>query len=60
MHRRLVDYYDIFTKQRFDVGYKTELKVKLTPAHVLPFYVPSSPTPTQLRDEILVELALMQ
>ena len=44
----------------FDVGYNTELKVKLTPAHDLPVYVQSVPTPIHLRDEILVELALMQ
>ena len=37
-----------------------ELKVKLTPVHVLPVYVQSPPTPIHLRDEILVEFALMQ
>ena len=36
------------------------MKVKLTPAHDLPVYVQSPPTPIHLRDEILVELALMQ
>ena len=56
----LVEYYDIFAKHRFDVGYNTELKVKLTPAHDLPVYVQSPPTPIHLREEILVELALMQ
>ena len=56
----LVEYNDIFAKHRFDVGYNTELKVKLTPAHDLPVYVESPPTPIHLRDEILVELALMQ
>ena len=56
----LLEYNDIFAKHRFDVGYNTELKVKLTPAHDLPVYVQSPPTPIHLRDEILVELALMQ
>ena len=60
MQELLVDYNDIFAKHRFDVGYNTELKVKLTPAHDLPVYVQSPPTPIHLRDEILVELALMQ
>ena len=56
----LVCYNDIFAKHRFDVGYNTELKVKLTLAKYLPVYVQSSETPFHLRDEILVELALMQ
>ena len=60
MQELLVEYYDIFAKHRFDVGYNTELKVKLTPAHDLPVYVQSPPTPIHHRDEILIELALMQ
>ena len=52
MQKLLVEYYDIFAKHRFDVGYNTELKVKLTPAHDLPVYVQSPPTPIHLRDEI--------
>ena len=54
-----VEYHDVFAKQRFDVGYNTELKIKLTPEHPLPVYVQGPPAPTQLRDEILVELALL-
>ena len=49
-----------FAKHRFDVGYKTELKVKLTPEHDLLVYDQSPPTPIHLRDKILVELVLMQ
>ena len=60
MHYLLIEYYDIFAKHRFNVGYNTELKVKLTPTHDLPKYVQSPPTPIPLRDEILVKLALMQ
>ena len=60
MQEIFVDYKDLFAKHRFDVGYNTELKVKLTPAHDLPVYVPSPPTPIHLRDETSVELALMQ
>ena len=55
----LIEYYEIFAKHRLDVGYNTELKVKLTPAHDLPVYVQSPPTLIPLRDVILVELALM-
>ena len=60
MQHLLIKFYDIFAKHRFDVGYDTELKMKLTLAHDLPVYVRSPPTPIHLRDEILVELALMQ
>ena len=56
----LVEYHNVFAKHRFDVGYNTELKIKLTPAHQLPVYVQGPPAPIHLRDEILVELALLQ
>ena len=55
----LVEFSDIFAKHRFDVGYNTELKIKLTPEHNLPVYVKSPLTPIHLRDELVVELALM-
>ena len=55
----LVEYHDIFAKHRFDVGYNTELKIKLTPEHDLPIYTQSPPTPIHLRDELHIELALM-
>ena len=35
----LVEYHDVFAKRRFDVGYNTDLKNKLTPEHPLPMYV---------------------
>ena len=60
MQELLVDYKDIFAKHRFDFGYNTELQVKLTPAHDSTVSVQSPPTPIHLRDEILVEFALMQ
>ena len=34
----LVEYLDVFAKHRFDVGYNTELKIKLAPQHPLPAY----------------------
>ena len=55
----LVKYNDIFAKHRFDVGYNTEMKIKLTPEHSMPMYVQGPPTPIHLRDELHVELALM-
>ena len=56
----LVEYHDVFAKHRFDVGYNTELKIKLTPEHPLPVYVQGPPAPIHFRDEILIELALLQ
>ena len=55
----VVEFSDIFAKYRFDVGYNTELKIKLTPEHDMPVYVQSPITPIHLRDELIVELALM-
>ena len=56
----LVEYHDVFAKHRFDVGYNTELKIKLTPSNPHPVYVQGPPAPIHLRDEILIELALLQ
>ena len=56
----LIEYHDVFAKHRFDVGYNTELKIKLTPSNPLPVYVQGPPAPIYLRDEILIELAFFQ
>ena len=50
----------MFAKHCFDVGYNTELKIKLTPKHPLPVYVQGPPAPIHPRDEVLIELALLQ
>ena len=50
----------MFARHRFDVGYNTELKIKLTPEHPLPVYVQGPPASIHLRDEIFVELAFLQ
>ena len=60
MQELLGEYIDNFEKHRFDVGYKTELKVKLAPDHDSPVYFQCPTTRLHLRDEILVEPALMQ
>ena len=56
----LVEYHDMFDKHSFYVRYNTELKIKLTPEHPLPVYDQGPPAPIHLRDEILIELALLQ
>ena len=55
----LVDFSDIFAKHRFDVGYNSDLKIKLKPEHTRPLYTQGPPTPIHLRHELTVELALM-
>ena len=56
----LAEYHDVFAKHRFDVGYNAELKIELTLEHPLPLYVQGPPAPIHLRDEILIELALLK
>ena len=56
----LVKYNSIFARHRLDIGMNTDFKVKLTPQHEEPVYSQSLPTPTNLKDDSLVELALMQ
>ena len=55
----LIGYCDIFAEHRFDIGYNSELKIKLTPEHQQPLYTQGPPTPIHFRSELTVELALM-
>ena len=55
----LVEFYDIFARHRFDIGVNEELTVKLTPKNESPAYSQSLPTPINLKEDILVELALL-
>ena len=52
--------YRVFANHCFDVGYNTELKIKLTPQQPLPVYIQGPSAPIHLRDKILIELALLQ
>ena len=56
----LVKYHTIFARHRLDIGINTDFKIQLTPKHDDPVYAQSLPTPTNLKDDLLVELALMQ
>ena len=56
----LVDYHDIFARHRMDVGMNTEFKAKLTPKDNKAVYSQSLPMPIQLKEDVIVELALMQ
>ena len=55
----LVEFHDIFARHHFDTGINTELKVKLTPLDHRPAYSQSLPAPNNLKDDFLVELALL-
>ena len=55
----LVDYLDIFARHRMDIGMNTEFKVKLTPEDNKVVYSQSLPMPIHLKEDLIVELALM-
>ena len=55
----LVDFHDIFARHRFDIGINTEFKVQLTPLDIRPAYSQRLPAPINLKEDILVELALL-
>ena len=54
----LVEFHDIFARHRFHTGMDEEFKVKLTPKDDSLAYSQSLPTPINLKEDILVELAL--
>ena len=56
----LVDYHDIFARNRMDIGMNTEFKVKSTTKDDKAVYSQSLPTPIHLKEDLFVELALMQ
>ena len=55
----LVEYHDIFVRHRMDIGMNTEFKVKLTPKDDKAVYSQNLPMPIYLKEDLIVELALM-
>ena len=55
----LVEYHDILAKHRKDIGMNTELKVRLTPRDDKAAYSQNLPMPIHLKEDLIVELALM-
>ena len=55
----LVEFHDIFARYRFDIGMNEEFKVKLTPKDDSPAYSHSLPAPINLKEDILVERAML-
>ena len=55
----LVDYQDVFTRHRMDIGMNSELKVKLTPKDDKAVYNQSLPMLIHLKEDLIVEVALI-
>ena len=55
----LVEYHDIFARHRMDIGMNTEFKVRLTPKDDKAVYSQSLPMPIHLKEDLIVELALL-
>ena len=55
----LVELHDIFVRHRFDIGMNEEFKVKLTPEDDSADYSQSLPAPINLKEDFLVELAML-
>ena len=55
----LVEYHDILARHRMDIGMSTEFKGKLTPKDNKAVYSQSLPMPIHLKEDLIVELALM-
>ena len=55
----LVEHHDIFARHRMDIGMNTEFKVKLTPKDDKAVYSQNLPMPIHLKEELIVDLALI-
>ena len=55
----LVDYHDLFARHRMDIGMNTAFKLKLTLKDDEAVYSQSLPMPIDLKEDLFVELALM-
>ena len=56
----LLEFNDIFTRHRLDIGYTSKFSVKLTPDTDRPVYSKNQRVSIHLKDDLLVELALLQ
>ena len=55
----LVEYHDKVARHRMDIGMNTEFKVKLTPKDEKAIYSQNLPMPIHLKEDLIVQLALM-
>ena len=56
----IVECHDIFARHRMDIGKNTEFKVKLAPQDDKAVYSQSLPMPIHLKEDLIVEFALMR
>ena len=56
----LVKHHSVFARHPLDIGINTEFELKLTPQHGKLVYIQSLPTPTNVRDDLFVEIVLMR
>ena len=56
----LVENHDLFAEYRFHVGYNIELKIKVRSENPLLVYAQVPLLPSHLRDEFLIQLALLR
>ena len=59
VEKLFVEFQDFFAQHRFDIGISPEFTVKVTPLDTGPTYSQAFPAPINLKDGILVELALL-
>ena len=55
----LVEYHDVLARHRMDIGMNTEFKVRLTPKDDKAVYSQSLPMPIHLKEDLIVEFALL-
>ena len=55
----IVKFNDIFARHGLDIGMNKQFKVSLTPQDDKPVYTQSLPVPINLKEDLIVELALM-
>ena len=56
----LVSFHNVFARHNYDVGGNDQFKIKLAPETQRPVYTQSPPIAIHLREEILIDLAIMQ
>ena len=54
-----MEYHDFFATQKMDIGKSSEFMVKLSPKDDKVVYNQSLPTPIYLKEDLIVELAVM-
>ena len=55
-----IEHQKIYARHQLDLGKNLDCLCKLTPEHEKPICTPNPTTAIHLRDELLIELALMQ